>query len=285
MIVSAPSEPDPPTRLLLLGWNRRAPLVVGQLLRTARSGSVLDVITDSAVPGPRQPEAEGVTTSGGVRFRSAALSRPETLLGLDLSPYDGLVVLGPDQGEGPDRPDDWTLVTLLALRLLEERTGHEVSLVTELVEDRNRPLASVNRGSDVIVSGKLTGLLMAQIAQNRYLAPVFDELFSAEGAGCVPTTRRKVRPSGRRGHVRHPRRRCTRPGRMRDRLHQPRGAHRAHHRWGPAQPAEGRTACLELRGPPGGAGDGSWCCLRTRRPGRLHHVRRSVKADVPVVRA
>ncbi|MFJ3703983.1 MULTISPECIES: CASTOR/POLLUX-related putative ion channel [Streptomyces] len=191
VIVSAPSEPDPPTRLLLLGWNRRAPLVVGQLLRTARSGSVLDVITDSAVPGPRQPEAEGVTTSGGVRFRSAALSRPETLLGLDLSPYDGLVVLGPDQGEGPDRPDDWTLVTLLALRLLEERTGHEVSLVTELVEDRNRPLASVNRGSDVIVSGKLTGLLMAQIAQNRYLAPVFDELFSAEGAGVC------LRPVGR----------------------------------------------------------------------------------------
>ncbi|MFF5559209.1 CASTOR/POLLUX-related putative ion channel [[Kitasatospora] papulosa] len=192
VIVSAPSEPDRPTRLLLLGWNRTAPLVVGQLRRTAPPGSVLDVITDSALPGPRQPEPEDTKRSGAdVRFRSAALSRPETLLGLDVSLYDGLVVLGPDQGEGPDRPDDWTLVTLLALRLLEERTGHEVRLVTELVEDRNRPLASVNKGSDVIVSGKLTGLLMAQIAQNRHLAPVFDELFSPEGAGV------SLRPAGR----------------------------------------------------------------------------------------
>ncbi|MFJ8887782.1 NAD-binding lipoprotein [Streptomyces sp. NPDC102402] len=182
VIASAPSGADGPTRLLLLGWNRRAPLVVSQLRRTALPGSVLDVVTDSAVPGPRQPEPRNSRTPPDVRFRSAALSRPETLLGLDLGRYDGLVVLGPDPSDGPDHPDDWTLVTLLALRLLEERTGREVPVVTELTDDRNRPLAPVNTGSDVIVSGKLTGLLMAQIAQNRHLAPVFDELFSADGS-------------------------------------------------------------------------------------------------------
>lgn len=67
------------------------------------------------------------------------------------------------------------------MRLLEQRTGRETRVVTELVDDRNRPLAPVNSGSDVIVSGMLIGLLTAQIAQNRHLAPVFEELFSAEG--------------------------------------------------------------------------------------------------------
>ncbi|MEV3930029.1 NAD-binding lipoprotein [Streptomyces sp. NPDC049944] len=196
VIASAPTGPDGPTRLLLLGWNRRAPLVVGQLRRTARPGSVLDVVTDSAVPGPRAPEPESGTPTGpDVRFRAAALSRPETLLALDLAPYDGLVVLGPDPGDGPEHPDDWTLVTLLALRLLEERTGREVPVVTELTDDRNRPLAPVNTGSDVIVSGKLTGLLMAQIAQNRHLAPVFDELLSADGSSvCLRSAGSYVRP-------------------------------------------------------------------------------------------
>ncbi|MFC8225017.1 NAD-binding lipoprotein [Streptomyces sp. NPDC057287] len=196
VIVSAPSEPDGPTRLLLLGWNRRAPLVVDQLRRTARPGSVLEIVTDSAVPGPRGPQPEsGFPTWPDVRFRSAPLSRPETMLGLDLGPYDGLVVLGPDRGDGPDHPDDWTLVTLLALRLLEARTGREVPVVTELTDDRNRPLAPVNTGSDVIVSGKLTGLLMAQIAQNRHLAPVFDELFSADGSSiCLRSAGSYVRP-------------------------------------------------------------------------------------------
>ncbi|WP_405460993.1 NAD-binding lipoprotein [Streptomyces sp. NBC_00101] len=191
--------PDDPTRLLVLGWNRRAPLVVGQLRDTARPGSLLDVITETAVPEPRDPRsgtpttrgpADGTPAGATVRFRSAALSRPDALLGLDLTPYDGVVVLGPDPGDGPDHPDDWTLVTLLALRLLEERAGRELRVVTELTDDRNRPLAPVNRGSDVIVSGKLTGLLMAQITQNRHLAPVFDELFSGDGANVL------LRPAG-----------------------------------------------------------------------------------------
>ncbi|MFE4829270.1 NAD-binding lipoprotein [Streptomyces sp. NPDC056672] len=234
VIATVQPPPEAAARLLLLGWNRRAPLVVSQLRRTARPGSVLDVLTDRAVPGPREPEMGTRTRTGtrteteagtgtgtvvgtetrtgtevgtevgtetepaarlAVRFRSAALSRPETLLGLDLAPYDGVVVLGPDPGAGPDRPDDWTLVTLLALRLLEERTGREVRVVTELTDDHNRPLAPVNPGSDVIVSGKLTGLLMAQIAQNRHLAAVFDELFSANGSTiCLRQAGTYVRP-------------------------------------------------------------------------------------------
>ncbi|MEU4180245.1 NAD-binding lipoprotein [Streptomyces sp. NPDC026589] len=180
VIAAARAEPTGPSRLLLLGWNRRAPLVLDQLRSTARPGSVVDVVADSAVPGPREPEG-GEPSGPDVRFRSAPLSRPETVLGLDLDPYETVVVLGPDRGDGPDHPDDWTLVTLLAVRLLEQRTGRETRVVTELLDDRNRPLAPVNSGSDVIVSGMLIGLLMAQIAQNRHMAPVFEELFSAEG--------------------------------------------------------------------------------------------------------
>ncbi|MET7594557.1 MULTISPECIES: NAD-binding lipoprotein [unclassified Streptomyces] len=197
VIATVPPPPEDAAHLLLLGWNRRAPLVVDQLRRTARPGSVLDVVTDRAVPAPaREPEPEPSGASRlSVRFQSAALSRPETLLGLDLTPYDGTVVLGPDPGDGPDRPDDRTLVTLLALRLLEERTGRPLRVVTELTDDRNRPLAPLDPGSDVIVSGELTGLLMAQIAQNRHLAAVFDELFSADGSTiCLRPAGHYVRP-------------------------------------------------------------------------------------------
>lgn len=199
VIAGGPPPAEAATRLLVLGWNRRAPLVLGQLRRTARPGSVLDVITDRAVPGPREPEPDHAPEPDAarpvVRFRTTSLSRPETLLGLDLAPYDGLVVLGPDPADGPDHPDDWTLVALLALRLLEERTGRELRVVSELTDDRNRPLAAVNPGSDVVVSGELTGLLMAQIAQNRHLAAVFDELFSAEGSTiCLRPAGTYVRP-------------------------------------------------------------------------------------------
>ncbi|MFI1439710.1 CASTOR/POLLUX-related putative ion channel [Streptomyces fructofermentans] len=198
VIATGPPRPDTAARLLLIGWNRRAPLVVDQLRRTARPGSVLDVVTDAAVPAPArepEPDREQAEARLAVRFRTAALSRPETVLGLDLRSYDTLIVLGPDPDGGPERPDDRTLVTLLALRLLEERTGHEMRVVTELTDDRNRPLAPLNPGSDVVVSGELTGLLMAQIAQNRHLAAVFDELSSADGSTiCVRPAGHYVRP-------------------------------------------------------------------------------------------
>ncbi|MFH8872464.1 CASTOR/POLLUX-related putative ion channel [Streptomyces griseus] len=194
VIAPARPEPDDPSRLLLLGWNRRAPLVLDQLRSTARTGSSVEVVADSAVPGPRGTE-DRQPAGRDVRFRQAPLSRPETLLGLDLDRYDAVVVLGPDRGDGPDHPDDWTLVALLAVRLLDGRTGRETRVVTELVDDRNRPLAPVNSGSDVIVSGMLIGLLMAQIAQNRHLAAVFEELLSAEGnTVCLRPAGAYIRP-------------------------------------------------------------------------------------------
>jgi hypothetical protein len=96
-----------------------------------------------------------------------------------------VIVLGrdPAPGQPPDDPDNRTLVTLLLLRQLEEATGRELPVVTELIDDRNRALAPISPGADVIISGKLIGLLMSQISQNRHLAAVFEELFSAEGAG------------------------------------------------------------------------------------------------------
>ncbi|CAM5623883.1 S.griseus streptomycin-3'-phosphotransferase protein OS=Streptomyces griseus OX=1911 PE=4 SV=1 [Streptomyces griseus subsp. griseus] len=53
----------------------------------------------------------------------------------------------------------------------------------------------MNSGSDVIVSGMLIGLLMAQIAQNRHLAAVFEELLSAEGnTVCLRPAGAYIRP-------------------------------------------------------------------------------------------
>jgi hypothetical protein len=93
-------------------------------------------------------------------------------------------VLGQDSapGQPPEDPDNRTLITLLLLRQLEEATGRPLPVVTELIDDRNRALAPISPGADVIISGKLIGLLMAQISQNRHLAAVFEELFSADGA-------------------------------------------------------------------------------------------------------
>ncbi|MEU8032680.1 NAD-binding lipoprotein [Streptomyces sp. NPDC049099] len=186
-MATGPSTPARPERVLLLGWNRRAPLVVEQLRRRARPGSAVDVVANAGEATKRQvSEADA---HGGsdltLTLHHGDIARPETLRRLDVHSYDSVIVLGQDPapGQPPDDPDNRTLVTLLLLRQLEEATGRELPVVTELIDDRNRALAPIGPGADVIISGKLIGLLMAQISQNRHLAAVFEELFSADGAG------------------------------------------------------------------------------------------------------
>ncbi|MEV5384254.1 NAD-binding lipoprotein [Streptomyces sp. NPDC052721] len=171
-----------PERVLVLGWNRRAPLILREWGRNAPPGSVADVVADEDETTVRTACDAGGADWGCVHRRGDT-TRPETLYGLDIASYDSVVVLGQDPrpGEAPEEPDNRTLVTLLVLRHLEQRIGRELPVVTELTDDGNRPLAPLGPGADVIISGKLIGLLMAQISQNRHLAAVFDELFSAGG--------------------------------------------------------------------------------------------------------
>ena len=188
------ATPARPERVLLLGWNRRAPLMVDQLRRRARPGSAVDVVADAGEATVRQVGEAGAHhgTDLALTLHPGDVTRPETLQGLDVHSYDSVIVLGQDPapGQPPDEPDNRTLVTLLLLRRLEEASGRELPVVTELVDDRNRALAPLGPGADVIISGKLIGLLMAQISQNRHLAAVFEELFSADGTGI------RLRPAG-----------------------------------------------------------------------------------------
>ncbi|QEU83805.1 CASTOR/POLLUX-related putative ion channel [Streptomyces viridosporus] len=186
-MASGPPTPARAERVLLLGWNRRAPLIVDQLRRRARPGSAVDVVADGDEMTVRQvneADAHGGTDLT-LTLHRGDVTRPETLRRLDVHSYDSVIVLGQDPapGQPPDDPDNRTLVTLLLLRQLEEATGRELPVVTELIDDRNRALAPISPGADVIISGKLIGLLMAQISQNRHLAAVFEELFSADGTG------------------------------------------------------------------------------------------------------
>ncbi|MFF3214977.1 NAD-binding lipoprotein [Streptomyces sp. NPDC002886] len=200
-IVSARPRPAPAERLLLLGWNRRAPLVIEQLDQYVSPGTTLDVVALGAY-----------ADTHGARFAAASRSRlevslhtgditdPLTLAKLDVPSYDGVIVIGearlpaaadPESGAGAGTAeagaaeeagaDDRTLVTLLHLRAVGDAARRELALTTEMSDDGNRLLAPARDGADFIVSGRLISLLMTQISESPYLAEVFEELFTARG--------------------------------------------------------------------------------------------------------
>ena len=56
------------------------------------------------------------------------------------------------------------------------------SIVSEMMDLRNRALAQIARADDFIVSDKLVSLMMSQLSENKNLEQVFKLLFSSEGS-------------------------------------------------------------------------------------------------------
>lgn len=182
VMANRPPAAARPERVLLLGWNRRARHIVRHLSGHVAAGSVLHVVAHGSESLAAEVRAAAQAAPAlTVTFGPGDPTLPGTVNEVDLSAHDGVIVLGPDHGPGQASPDDRTLVTLLLLRDRERTSGVPARVVTEMTDDRNRVLAPAGAGADFIVSGKLVGLLMAQISQNWHLAALFGELLAPQG--------------------------------------------------------------------------------------------------------
>lgn len=175
------TEPLAPERVLVLGWNELAPSVVRELDAYVAPGSEL-----LAVSG-RAPVETEVAALGGLRnlrvaARSAATTSRAVLDELDVPSFDHVIVLCEATDGDPERADARTILTLLHLRDIGAHATRRFSIVSEMLDERNRELAEVTRADDFIVSSRMLSLLLAQIAETPELADVFRELFDAEGA-------------------------------------------------------------------------------------------------------
>jgi voltage-gated potassium channel Kch len=214
LIVAADPQPPQPQRTLLLGWNRRAPGVITELDKYVAPGSSMMVVaTYSELQAEVERAAEQLVNIDA-KFRRGDTTDRRTLESLGVNEYDHVIVLCYSDELDAQRADARTLVTLLHLRDIASRTDADFTIVSELLDDRDRQLAEVTQVDDVIVSDKVISLLLTQISENRHLAVVFAELFAAEGSelylrpaeeyvqlGQATTFRTLVESAKRRGEV------------------------------------------------------------------------------------
>ena len=167
---------EKPERTLILGWNDRAPKLIAHLDRYVSPGSEVTVVTPEGAGLPtRFDELEHQT----VNVHTGNTSNRRTLDALEVPAYDHVIVLS--YSEGSDA-DSRTLVSLLHLREIAERSGRSFSIVSEMLDDRNRELAEIARADDFIVSDRLVSLMMCQVSENKEYAAVFEELIDPEGS-------------------------------------------------------------------------------------------------------
>jgi voltage-gated potassium channel Kch len=169
-------------RTLVLGWNSRTPGLLTELDRYVPQGSPLLVIADG--PGVAdQIEAVGRRLSRlALSFRGGDTTDRGVLNAATAEGYEHVVVMSYSDTLEEQRADARTLVTLLHLRDIEAQRGESFTIVSEMLDVRNRALAHVTRADDFIVSGKLVSLTMSQLAENPGLRAVFDDLFDEAGS-------------------------------------------------------------------------------------------------------
>ncbi len=178
-IVLTPDEPPTPDVTLILGYNHRAPLVISELSDYAPEGSRVDVVADVPVDEARL-SAEGGPM--GVNVRPGDTTDRNVLDALDIPGYDRVIVLGYSDHLDTAHADARSLMTLLHLRDIAQRSGADFTIVSEILDEEDTELAKVANVDDIVVSDQILSLMLAQLSENRHLSDVFAELFQADGA-------------------------------------------------------------------------------------------------------
>lgn len=169
-------------RTLILGWNRRGPIIARELSRYVAAGSLLTVAADGADVEQDVASLRLPSDNLAVGFRRIDTTSRAALDALEIPAYDHVLVLGYSDTLPPQPADTRTLVTLLHLRKIAEHAGRKVSVVSEMIDVRNRELAEVTRADDFVVSNKLVSLMLAQASENEQLSAIFDDLLDEKGS-------------------------------------------------------------------------------------------------------
>ena len=174
------SAPMPaPERTLILGWNRRGPAILRELDQYVAPGSQVLLVADrDNLADENFPTMVNQT----LLTHSADTTDRRVLEALDLGSVQHLILLAYLDDISAQQADARTLITLLHLRDLMDRCHYTFTIVSEMLDIRNRNLAAVTRADDFIVSERLISLMLSQVSENKHLNAVFADLFDPEGS-------------------------------------------------------------------------------------------------------
>ncbi|MBC8078112.1 MAG: potassium transporter TrkA [Chloroflexales bacterium] len=176
-----PAQPTP-ERTLILGWNWRAPAIINELDRYVAAGSVVMVVANTSSTEEALAQHCANLVNQTVTFQSGDTTDRRTLDTIAIDTYKHVIVLCYSDTLDAQQADANTLITLLHLRDIANHSQQPFSMVSEMLDTRNRVLAEVTRADDFIVSDKLVSLILAQVSENKALNAVFTDLFDPEGA-------------------------------------------------------------------------------------------------------
>ncbi|MFE8070900.1 ion channel DMI1 [Marinobacteraceae bacterium S3BR75-40.1] len=176
-------QPPSRKRLLLLGWNRRNPVLVNELASYAGWSFEIDWV--STVPAEERENAIATyapaTAGVGCRHIEGDYTLHGELSRLSPQNYDAIVIVSSDRLDSGEEADARAMMGFLLLEELLAGAPHRPQVLLELSDPDNKSLLASNR-SETLVSPLVMSHMLSQVALRRELIEVFDELLTAGGA-------------------------------------------------------------------------------------------------------
>ena len=152
--VSGKASRPKPERVLILGWNRSGSTIIRELDNYVAKGSQVTVVSDIFNLEKKIRLDNGRLKNQKIDVQEGDIRDRVLLEKLGASEYDHVIVLAYSHLEQQEA-DAITLVTLLHLRDIAERDETPFSIVSEMLDLRNRELAEAAQVDDFIVSEHL----------------------------------------------------------------------------------------------------------------------------------
>lgn len=169
--------------VLVLGWNRHAANVLRELDCYLGTKSTILVIANNALVNQDPLWSNIKLEFSQVLFQDGVTTERQVLEALNLSNIDHIIILSYNDYLTRQLADSKTLITLLHLRDISTRCPQcNYSIVSEILDIRNRDLAIGTTADDFIVSDKMISLLVSQVSETKALNSVFIDLFNSEGS-------------------------------------------------------------------------------------------------------
>jgi voltage-gated potassium channel Kch len=170
--------------ILVIGWSSMGRSVITELAAYLPKGSSVHIVAQNKFVAPAELAD---LKFGGVKVSYASVNGDidELIAAASAKKYDEVIILGYRNAISEAEADAHTMLTMLQMNQLFEAKGNGVEptrLVAEILDSRKVELARVAAADDLVVSDNLAALMIAQISENPGLAPVFEDLFDADGA-------------------------------------------------------------------------------------------------------
>jgi hypothetical protein len=168
--------------IMILGWNTEGYTIVKQMDNYVMKDSEVCIVSDDADRVRADLDNLMPLKNITIIYLEADIGNRKALNQLPLQNYQHLMILSYSDKMHIQEADAITLVALMHLREIKKNKKLEFSIISEMSDIKNRTLAEVAKPDDFIISDHVISLIVSQVAENKELKLVFDELFDAQGS-------------------------------------------------------------------------------------------------------